>query len=270
MILSRCRLGLPRQQKVHSIGISHQNAFLYDIPTQGQTWVDGMVIRGFAPTTQQLGVHWFHFNQQILPPIVPVTEARVGNDPSVLVYLPFENLQAVLNLLTRFTQVHFYCYHPEASEDREYGNVSIRRLNRESFHHRLHHCCGVIANGGFELPSEAMSLGKKLLLKPLQGQYEQLSNVMTLEMMGLANTMSYLDPAAVRNWLDSGSAGRVKIPDVAMAVASWVLSGNWHNCDELWQQLWERVEYPEVVDEAMVEWYTNHDVNRYKSSVTTV
>ena len=259
-----------KKQKVHSIGISHQNAFLHDIPTQGQTWFDSMVIRGFAPTIQQLGVHWFHFNQMILPPIVPVTEAPRANDRSVLVYLPFESLPAVLDLLTRFTQIHFYCYHPEASEDSEYDNVSVRQLNRESFHHRLHQCCGVIANGGFELPSEAMNLGKKLLLKPLHGQYEQLSNVMTLEMMGLANSMSYLDPAAVRNWLDSIPAGRVNIPDVAKAVASWVLSGEWHNCDELWQQLWDKVEYPEVVEEAMIEWYTNAEPNRYKSSITSV
>ena len=259
-----------KQQNVPSIGISHQNAFLHDIPTQGQTWFDNLVVRGFAPTLQQLGVHWFHFNQMILPPIVPVTEAQYDNDQSILVYLPFESLPAVLDLLTRFTQVHFYCYHPDAEKDSEYDNVSIRQLNRESFHHRLHHCRGVIANGGFELPSEAMNLGKKLLLKPLHGQYEQLSNVMTLEMMGLANSMSYLDPAAVRNWLDGNSVGRVKMPDVAMAVASWVLAGDWHNCDELWQQLWDKVEYPEIVEEAMIEWYTNSEPSRYKSSITTV
>ncbi|KHT65519.1 glycosyltransferase [Photobacterium gaetbulicola] len=259
-----------RRQKVHSIGISHQNAFLCDIPTQGRSWVDAMVLRGFAPTAQQLGVHWFHFNQMILPPIVPLHAAPVGHDQSVLVYLPFENLQAVLELLTRFTQVHFYCYHPDAVEDREYSNVSVRQLNRESFHQRLHQCCGVIANGGFELPSEAMSLGKKLLLKPLHGQYEQLSNVMTLEMMGLARSMSYLDPAAVRNWLDCGSVGAVTVPDVAMGIARWVLSGNWHHCDELWQQLWERVEYPEVVQEAMVEWCTHYPPNHKHSAITTL
>ncbi|MGR5141891.1 MJ1255/VC2487 family glycosyltransferase [Photobacterium sp. DNB23_23_1] len=259
-----------KKQKVHSIGLSHQNAFLQDIPTQGQTWFDSMVLRRFAPTAQQLGVHWFHFDQMILPPIVPISEVSQDCDQSVLVYLPFENLQAVLDLLTRFTQVRFYCYHPEASHDSEYGNVSIRRLNRDSFHHQLHLCRGVIANGGFELPSEAMNLGKRLLLKPLHGQYEQISNVMTLEMMGLASSMSYLDPAAVRNWLDSDSVGRVIMPDVATAIARWVLAGNWHNCDELWQQLWEQVEYPEVVEEAMVEWYTNHNVNSYKSAITTV
>ena len=259
-----------KHQNVHSIGLSHQNAFLHDIPTQGQTWFDGMVVRGFAPTMQQIGVHWFHFDEMILPPIVPSGDVSVATDQSVLVYLPFESLQAVLDLLTRFNQVHFYCYHPEAIDNSEYDNVSIRKLNRESFHHRLHHCRGVIANGGFELPSEAMSLGKKLLLKPLHGQYEQLSNVMTLEMMGLASSMSYLDPAAVRNWLDSDSVGRVKIPDVAMEVARWVLAGNWHNCDELWHQLWERVEYPEIVEEAMVEWYTCDESSRSKPSITTV
>ncbi|MGR2768480.1 MJ1255/VC2487 family glycosyltransferase [Photobacterium ganghwense] len=257
-----------RRQNVHSIGLSHQNAFLQDIPKQGQSSLDKLITRFFAPAAQQVGLHWYHFNQFILPPIVPPSVQPITNDGSVLVYLPFENLSAVLDLLTRFTQVHFFCFHPEVEQDHEYENVSLRKLNRAAFHHQMHCCHGVIANGGFELPSEAISLGKKLLLKPLHGQYEQQSNVMTLEIMGLAQSMSYLDPSALRGWLDSEGAGRVHLPDVAMLIAGWIAEGDWHKGEALWHRLWEQVEFPEVVEEALVELYSPKVPSRRKLSIS--
>jgi hypothetical protein len=102
----------------------------------------------------------------------------------------------------------------------------------------------VVANGGFELPSEALTLGKKLLLKPLDGQFEQQSNVATLEAFGLAQTMSFLDPAILRSWLNEKQAEVVSYPDVASALVEWVLAGNWANQDDLRKQLWEKVDFP--------------------------
>ncbi|MGR5148330.1 MJ1255/VC2487 family glycosyltransferase [Photobacterium alginatilyticum] len=258
-----------KMQQVHSIGISHQSAFLYPVPKKGEGWNDRLITRHFAPTSQQLGLHWHHFGHMILPPIVPPTHSsHIGNDGSVLVYLPFEELGKVLALLSRFSQQHFYCYHPAAAYDQELENISIRALNRESFHYRLQRCAGVIANGGFELPSEAIGLGKKLLLKPLQGQYEQQSNVATLEQMGLAMSMVHLDPSAVRLWLDTDAAGVVKIPDVAQAIARWVIAGDWYNCDELWQRLWQQVEFPDLVHDLMVEFDSSQEAEKRIFSIT--
>jgi hypothetical protein len=113
------------------------------------------------------------------------------------------------------------------------------------FQNDLHRCSGVIANGGFELPSEAMSLGKKLLLKPLAGQFEQQSNVATLEMLGLASSMDYLDASTVRNWLDEQQADRVIYPDVATAICDWIIQGEWGDHKTLCQQLWRQVDFPD-------------------------
>ena len=43
----------------------------------------------------------------------------------------------------------------------------------EGFQQDLHRCEGVICSAGFELPSEAIQLGKKLLVQPVAGQMEQ-------------------------------------------------------------------------------------------------
>ena len=52
---------------------------------------------------------------------------------------------------------------------------------------------GVICNAGFVTPSEALYLGKRLLVIPLNGQYEQHCNVAALEKIGVLslNNLNY-------------------------------------------------------------------------------
>ncbi len=114
-------------------------------------------------------------------------------------------------------------------------------------------CRGVISNAGFELASEALSLGKKLLVKPLGGQFEQLTNGKTLEMMGLATLMDYLDANLVRSWLDSASPGMVCYPDVARELASWLAAGAEESVSSLSRRLWGRTLFPEEVSDRLSE-----------------
>ncbi|EIP0120094.1 glycosyltransferase [Vibrio alginolyticus] len=236
-----------RQQNKPSIGISHQNAFRYPVPLKGASWLDKSVIEYFAPSQHHLGLHWHHFDQPLLPPIVHTVDSQAENDDFVLVYLPFESIEDISDLLFHFNQQAFICYHPDVIECEQVENIELRPLCHSNFQHHLHRCSGVIANGGFELPSEALSLGKKLLLKPLSGQFEQQSNVATLEDLGLAMSMESLDISAVRQWLKEQQAESVKYPDVAQAIVHWVLQGAWDSKAELSRQLWEQVDFPSYV-----------------------
>ncbi len=236
-----------RKQNKPSIGISHQNAFRYPVPLKGASWLDKSVIEHFAPSLHHLGLHWYHFDQPILPPIIHTLPGQEQSENFVLVYLPFESIEDIADLLFHFNQQSFICYHPDVKERELIENIELRPLSHTQFQHHLHRCSGVIANGGFELPSEALSLGKKLLLKPLSGQFEQQSNVATLEDLGLATSMDSLDISAVRHWLKEQQAESVKYPDVAQAVARWVLQGAWDSQAALSKQLWEQVDFPSYV-----------------------
>ncbi|MBD1555521.1 glycosyltransferase [Vibrio sp. S9_S30] len=234
-----------KKQNVPCIGLSHQNAFRFKVPIKDSRWFDHWIIRYFAPTSMPIGLHWYHFDQQILPPIVHIsTDLSDDADTSILVYLPFESLEDIQELLDRFGHQHFDCYHPSIETPHTLGNITFHPPSHERFQSSLKSCSGVIANGGFELPSEALTLGKKLLLKPLKGQFEQQSNVATLEYLGLASAMDYLDPTAVRNWLDEQSAEKVIYPDVAASMVSWIMQGQWDGVQELCSLLWEQVDYP--------------------------
>ena len=65
-------------------------------------------------------------------------------------------------------------------------HIQINPLSHSEFHAHLLDAEGVISNAGFELASECLHLGKKLLVKPLAGQFEQLSNALALQAMSRA------------------------------------------------------------------------------------
>lgn len=233
-----------KKSNLASISISHQNAFRYSVPIKGASWLDKLVIEHFAPAKHHIGLHWYHFDQPILPPIIHTEQGRWGEEEYVLVYLPFESLYDITELLLRFSNQQFVCYHPQISEPKVVANIQYYPPSLSAFQSHLRRCEGVIANGGFELPSEALTLGKKLLLKPLNGQFEQITNAATLEGLGLASCMEILDASAVRAWLDEDHAECVNYPDVAAAVVNWIKQGNWEDQSSLTESLWDKVDFP--------------------------
>lgn len=82
-----------------------------------------------------------------------------------------------------------------------------------------------------------------MLLKPLDGQFEQQSNVATLE-APVGTNDELLDAAILRSWLNEKQAEIVTYPDVASALVEWVLAGNWSDQDALSKQLWDKVDFP--------------------------
>ena len=125
------------------------------------------------------------------------------DNQQILVYLPFEQTETIAALLSRFSPQSFICFHPEVRKRSEWRNIRFEPQAREGFKLALAGCRGVISNAGFELASEALSLGQEAAGQTLGGQFEQLTNGRTLELMGLAQLMDSLDANAVRSWLEA-------------------------------------------------------------------
>lgn len=226
---------------VPSVGISHQNAFHYPIPKRANNPLIQQLMRYFAPVQQAVGVHWHHFGQPLLPPIVEPSHQPVSRVPGkILVYLPFQPLQEIIDLLKPVADCDFYIYHKE-SDGSSQDRLQFRRFSREGFQQDLHSCEGVISSAGFELPSEALQLGKKLLVEPLAGQMEQQSNALALDKLGLASTSRSLTPQQVLAWLHQPSPAAIHYPDVAAALAAWIASGRAQSLSALSRDLWQQV-----------------------------
>jgi UDP-N-acetylglucosamine:LPS N-acetylglucosamine transferase len=85
---------------------------------------------------------------------------------------------------------------------------------------------GVISNAGFGTTSEALYLGKKLLVIPMKTQYEQQCNASSLEEMGVTVVKKlkkrYLE--AFQYWIQTGEAISVDYPDNAAAIVEAIVS----------------------------------------------
>lgn len=243
------KAGLP------SLSISHQSAFLQRVPKQDQSLLDKIITKYFAPTTYSLGTHWYHFGQNIIPPIVAKELSskaqkhtfELGTNRPVLVYLPFENLAEIKQQLQTLSEQDFVCYHPEIKSSHKDKNIHWHALSVTGFKQDLIACSGVISNCGFELSTECLSLGKALLVKPLRKQYEQLSNAYTLEKLGLCEILTTLNTDDIDDWLQKKEGVKLDFPNNCDELVEWIKQGNWKESTSIKDSLWQQVRFPNQI-----------------------
>lgn len=210
-------------KKKECIGIGHQYAFDYDIPKSHSNFFLNTFMKWYAPVSLGIGLHWHHFGQPILPPIIDTPRAKKAIPNKILVYLPFEDDNDVLNLLAPFEDYEFYVYGFYGLCCSERPNIHFKNPSRDGFQCDLADCNGVICNAGFELPSEALHLGKKLLVKAVEGQMEQHSNAEALSELGYGWTTDQLTVATVESFLHSPQYKvQVTFPNVAAYIVNWL------------------------------------------------
>lgn len=215
-----------RRQQVRAVALGHQYAFLHQIPMTHDNWISRSVFRHYAPAEQQIGLHWHHFDQPILPPIVDLDAHTPSPEADlVLVYLPFEAPEQVLNWLRPLTGFRFRLYGP-GLDKAELGHISTSPPCLADFKQDLHRCTFVLCNAGFELVSEALQLKKRILVKPLLRQMEQESNALALTQLALGSALPQLDSQQIGRWLHSDVLyQQVQYPNVAKRLASWIAQG---------------------------------------------
>jgi uncharacterized protein (TIGR00661 family) len=231
-----------KKQKKFTLGIGHQYSFRHKVPRQGHDPIAEQVLKHFAPANKSIGFHWHHFNQPIFPPMIDTTEKSVPKiNNKIMVYLPFENQHQVINLLTPFTNYHFHIYSPESVHS-EFDHLHCYPLSRDGFQQNLSDCAGIITNSGFELASECLQLGKKILAKPIHGQMEQLANAAALTQLGYGQVMNQLEPKAVAQWLQDEQVVHVSYPDVANIIVHWIQDGMPDMNKDFIASIWDTVQ----------------------------
>jgi len=230
-----------RIKKTSCIAIGHQYAFKYRIPVAGSNPLARFIMRVFAPSQRSLGIHWHHFNSAILPPMIePVANDLAYEARKILVYLPFNDKDDVVGWLSTLQDYDFYIYcdtdHPIDND-----NIHLRPFSRRGFINDLANCSGIVSNAGFELLSEGIQCGKKLLVMPLKGQMEQISNALALKQLGYGDVMRDFDTDYLKTWLAKSNPEPRPYPNVAESIVDWIKSGMPENEAQLSRRLWSQV-----------------------------
>lgn len=235
-------------QHRNCLGISNQSICQYLKPKEYSLFAH-VIMRYYAPSNKPIGLHWFHFGQKLLPPITDPLDVTPKEEGNILVYLPFESLSEIIETLRQFNNQPFVCFHPSIKKVSQQGNIHLQPVGKEVFRQVLLNCSGIITNTGFALISEALMLGKKILTKPVAGQFEQLYNAHCLEQLDMAMVMNTINTTKIKYWLNFPSPAPVIYPDVAGELANWIVSGQKESLLSLSQRLWKKTIFPNHVNE---------------------
>lgn len=211
-------------------GMSHQSAVTDSEaprPISGSWW-GRAILKYYAPSTENVGFHFRPLNGHISTPVIrkSVRELIPVDREHYIVYLPAWSDIHIINLLSEIRDVKWEVFSKHASVPYSFNNISIRPVESEGFIQSLANSAGVLCNAGFETPSEALFLGKKLCVIPMKHQYEQACNAEMLAKMGIPvlQNLSAASVQRIREWTNQEQKIRVYYPDNVPEVVRQVMT----------------------------------------------
>ena len=172
-------------KNLHSIQFGHQASFLSDnTPRPDKRSIMGeFIFKNYAQAPQNLGLHFEPYDSFIHPPIIKdeIVNAIPNNLGHITVYLPSFDKDCLEKAFNSLPDVQFHWFLDTVKEIHSIGNITYFPVAQNEFNKSLINCDGIITGGGFETPSEALFLGKKILSIPISGHYEQECNSAALK-----------------------------------------------------------------------------------------
>lgn len=177
---------------VKCVAISHQYAVTHPQAAKpAKTDITGkLILKYYAPAHQHYGFHFTAIDNNIFTPVIrsDIQNAQPTNKGHYTVYLPSVGDEKIVRLLKNYPDIEWQVFSKHAKKPKKTDNIYIEPVNKQRFANSLISCCGIICNAGFETPAEALYLGKKLLVVPMRGQYEQACNAAQLKQLGVLTT----------------------------------------------------------------------------------
>ena len=176
-------------KKLPSVQLGHQASFQSDAtPRPDKKSVMGeTILKHYAHATNHIGFHFQKYDSFILPPVIK--EEFINAQPSdlkhVSVYLPSFQKHCLLQVFNSLPHIQFHWFLDGIESIRTEKNITYYPINQALFNRSLLSCHGLITGGGFETPSEALYLGKKLISIPIKNHYEQQCNAAAAKQMGV-------------------------------------------------------------------------------------
>ena len=195
-------------KKIPCIGLSHQASFLSPKTPkiESKDPFSPWILKNYAPVTDKIGFHFQAYDTFIKTPVIRslVRKNGLSNKGHITVYLPAYSDEIVTKFFNRIPEIEWHVFSKHSKKAYYANNVSIQPIHNLAFIESLCSSDGLITNGGFESPAEAMYLKKKLMVIPMNNQYEQLCNAKALKMMGIT-VLHKIDDTfynSLHNWLE--------------------------------------------------------------------
>lgn len=176
-------------KKIPSVNFGHQASFYSDKtprPKEKNKFGE-WILKNYAKASFYVGLHFQQYDNFIFPPVIKrsINEANPADKRFIAVYLPSYCEHVLEKHFNKLHDHRFHIFSFETTQKRQSNNITFMPVDKFLFDEALINCSGIITGGGFETPAEALKLGKKLMVIPIRGQYEQQCNAAALEQMGI-------------------------------------------------------------------------------------
>ncbi len=208
-----------KRKKLPCISVSHQCAVLHPNAPKPATGdpMGKLVLERYAPVTAAYGFHFKAFGENIFTPVIrrEIRELTATDRGHYSVYLPAYDDATIVKHLSQFPDAKWEVFSKHNKSPFVAGNVSVTKIDNRAFIESMAASAGVLCGAGFEGPAEAMYLNKKVLVIPMQTQYEQQCNAAGAAVMGatVIKNLSEKNHGIIRQWLDQGQPITVNYPD---------------------------------------------------------
>ncbi len=211
------------------ISLSHQAAVLSEkAPKPKKSDPLGrLILRKYAPTTKQFGLHFKQYESHIYTPIIrqEIRDTTRSNGEHYTVYLPSYSDDEILKVLSNIKNVEWEVFSKHADTNFLWKNIAVRKINNEAFIRSMAGSRGILCGAGFETPAEALHMGKKLMVIPMKGQYEQQCNAAALDKMGVPviKSLKLKHSGMINDWIHCDSKIDVFYPDITEKIIDRLL-----------------------------------------------
>ncbi len=204
-------------KKIPSVSLSHQCSFVSKNTPRPTKWSYGeWVLKNYSPTTHHIGFHFESYANFIHTPVIrsEIRSLQTSNLGHYTVYLPAYDDKKLTKYLNE-TDVQWHIFSKRQKTAYTDGNVQVIPVNNEGFNISLASCEGLLTGGGFEGPAEALFLQKKLMMIPMQGQYEQQCNALAASRLGVPVLQAIGDGFVdhLKKWIKEDNKIWVDFPD---------------------------------------------------------
>lgn len=206
-----------RLQKVPSVSLSHQCSFVSPKTPRPKSWDWAeWLFKYYSPTTHHIGFHFERYDDFIHTPVIrsDIRRMQTSNLGHYSVYLPAYSDKTLLKHLSG-TDAEWHIFSKRTKTPYREGNVQVFPVNNDGFNNSLASCAGLLTGGGFEGPAEALFMGKKVMMIPMKGQYEQQCNALSASKLGVKVVSTITDhfKTDINAWLADQTRINVNFPD---------------------------------------------------------
>lgn len=216
-------------RKLPCLGIGHQAAFkspLVPRPVKKDA-LGEYILKHYAPASISIGFHFQPYDSFVATPVIrrEVRNLCPQDHGHIVVYLPAYGLEELVLFLQPFSQFTFHVFTKHKPSDSVPSHIVIQQISNQSFLSSLESCAGLFTSAGFESPAEALFLGKKLAVIPIQNQYEQACNAAALAELGIPVWDSLKKASeSFHAWLLNDERISIKYPDDTLELLQLAIS----------------------------------------------